>query len=186
MSGAGSYILNFASIILGLAVADMLMDLDRLLRARRRVRWHALPVIAFAFVLMVLVAAWWELYDLSATRTMTVALFLPYFAKLILIFLLSAAVLPSEWEGNIDLGQYYFANARYFFGIWWLLSVLILFMPTMQGEGLPSLGFVVALSRGLIGMLVLALFRKPLVHWLVLPALFVLFTWQWFDRAIGI
>lgn len=185
VSSAGSYILNFASIILGLAVADMLIDLDRLLRARRRVRWHPLPVIAFAFVLMVLIAAWWELYDLSSTRTITVAVFLPYFAKLILIFLLAAAVLPTEWEGKMDLKEYYFANARYFFGLWWLLGLVILFMPTMQGEGLPTLGFVLAMSRGLVGMFVLAVVRRPLVHWLILPTLFVLFTWQWFNRAIG-
>ncbi len=183
MGSAGGYIVNFASIILGLALADMLIDFDRLLRFRKQVRWYPLPFIASAFVLMVLIAAWWELYFLASVRTITVAYFLPYFGKLVLIFLLAAAVLPSEWQDRIDLKAYYFDNRVRMFGTWWLLALLILTMPILQGEPFqwPSLFS----ARGLVAMPVLAFTRRPLIHWILLPTLFVLFTWQWLDIAIG-
>lgn len=183
MGSAGGYIVNFASIILGLAVGDMLIDFDRLLRFRKQVRWHPLPFIASAFVLMVLVAAWWELYFLASVGSITVAHFLPYFTKLVLIFLLAAAVLPSEWKDRMDLKAYYFDNRVRLFATWWLLALLILTMPILHGETFhwPTLFS----ARGLVALPVLAITRRPIVHWLLLPTLFALFAWQWLNIAIG-
>lgn len=185
MDSAGTYILNFASVVLGLALGDMLLDLDRLLRPHVKVRWHPLPVIAAAFVLVVIVAAWWELYFISSVKTVSVAHFLPYFLKLVLIFLLAAAVLPSEWHGAVDLREYYFDNHRRLFGTWFALSNVILFMPSLLYKGWPPLGIFLWNAKGLVGMGVLAFTRKPIVHWLILPTLFVLFTWQWLSATIG-
>lgn len=186
MGNAGGYILNFASIILGLALGDMLIDFDRLLRLRRQVRWHPLPLIAAAFVLMVLVAAWWELYFLSLVETITVGHFLPYFAKLVLIFLLAAAVLPSDWKDQMDLKAYYFDNRVRLFGTWWLLTALIIAMAISQAGRLPAWGFLIFSGRGLVAMPILAWSPRPIVHWVLLPILLALFTWQWFNIAIGV
>ncbi len=47
--------LVFASIILGIAVSDEIVSLNRLLRARARVRWDWPPLAIAALVLLIAV-----------------------------------------------------------------------------------------------------------------------------------
>ena len=55
----GETVVVFVSIILGIALGDLLLSTHRLLRARERVDWHWLtPALAF-FMLMNIIAFWW-------------------------------------------------------------------------------------------------------------------------------
>ena len=48
------HLIVFVSIIVGLGLTDLLADLHRLIRVRRRVRWHAIPLL-WAVVALLLV-----------------------------------------------------------------------------------------------------------------------------------
>ena len=86
--------LIFASIIIGLAVADELVSLHRLLRHRHKVRWDwAAPVVAL-YVLLSQVQIWWSLG--RGHGALTIGSFLPVLALLIFLFLLASAVLPTK------------------------------------------------------------------------------------------
>src|ERR1044072_2671587 len=110
--------LIFASIIIGIAVADELVSLHRLLRHRRKVRWDwAAPVVAL-YVLLSQVQIWWSFG--REAGALTIAAFLPMLLLLILLFLLASAVLPDEVpEEGIDLRTYYHDNGSY---IWTLFA----------------------------------------------------------------
>ena len=110
--------LIFASIIIGLAVADQLISLHRLLRKRREVRWDwAAPAVAL-LVLLAQVQIWWSLAQRHGT--LTIGEFLPILGLLILMFLLASAVLPDEVpRKGIDLKAYYHDNGSY---IWSLFA----------------------------------------------------------------
>jgi hypothetical protein len=110
--------LIFASIIVGIAVADQLVSLHRLLRRRRVVRWDwAAPAVAL-LVLLAQVQIWWSLA--RGEGALTIGAFLPMLVLLILMFLLASAVLPDEVPAaGLDLKSYYHDNGSY---IWSLFS----------------------------------------------------------------
>ena len=111
--------LIFASIIVGVAVTDQMISLNRLLRARHRVRWDwAAPAVALIAMLTV-VQIWWSIAQPSA-GPITIGQFLPILLELILLFLLCAATLPDEVPAEgLSLREYYDAQSPY---IWTLFA----------------------------------------------------------------
>jgi hypothetical protein len=116
------YLTTFVAIIIGLAVADLLISLHRLLRAGRRVRWHWIPAGLAIYMLLVSVNFWWgNYYRFVRLTEISMLQFLPTLANLIVLFLLLAAVLPDEVpDRGLDLKQWYLDNARYF----WSLNII--------------------------------------------------------------
>ncbi|ABC63843.1 hypothetical protein [Erythrobacter litoralis] len=110
--------LVFASIVLGVAVAFELGNLDRVLRSKR-VKWHwAQPAFAL-FILLSSIAYWWQ----AAGRegAITFAEFLPVMFQLVMLVLLAAVSLPDKVDAEgVDLAAYYQENRKY----QWLLVSL--------------------------------------------------------------
>lgn len=111
--------LVFASIVLGVAVAFELGNLNGVLRAKN-VRWHwAQPVFAF-LVLLSIIAYWWMAAN-KASGPITLGEFLPIMFQLVMLVLLAAVSLPDKIEDDgIDLAAYYQENRVY----QWLLMAL--------------------------------------------------------------
>ncbi len=84
-----------ASILIGLALVDVLVSFNRLIRAGRQVRWHWAPVVAAVLVVLPLIQIWWSLYQPEG-GAVTMGQFLPLFVELVILFLLAAAALPDE------------------------------------------------------------------------------------------
>ena len=114
--------LIFASIIVGVAVSDQILSLNRLLRADAPVRWHwAIPVTAL-LVLLTNVQIWWSLAG-DRPQKVSIGEFLPTLVQLIMVALLSAASLPDRVPAEgIDLEHYYDRHARY---IWTLFALTL-------------------------------------------------------------
>lgn len=119
---AFEYTSVMASIIVGLALVDILVSLNRLIRAGGSVRWHwAAPVTAF-LITMTIIQIWWSIYHPQETP-MTIGQFLPLLVELVLLFLLAAAALPDDIPaGGIDLKIYYDRNGAY---LWSLFSAAL-------------------------------------------------------------
>lgn len=123
---SAEYIAVLVSIVIGLALADLLASLHRLLRAGRRVRWDWAAPLAAILVVMTLVMLWWAFYQPSA-EPVSIGEFLPDFVTLVLLFLLAGAALPDEVppEG-LSLRTYYDRNGPYF---WSLFSATLRLAP---------------------------------------------------------
>jgi hypothetical protein len=115
--------LVFASIIVGVAVSDQVMSINRLLVARHRVKWDWAPLILALLVLLTNMQLWWSVASWPRT-TITIGAFLPMFVLLIFLALLSAASLPGDIDGDgeFDLRNYYDRHARY---LWTLFSIAL-------------------------------------------------------------
>jgi hypothetical protein len=184
------YVLTLASIIVGLGVADLLVSLQRLLRARARVRWDwAVPANAL-IVLMTNVQIWWSLYD-PADTPVTIGGFVPILIGLILLFLLTAATLPDEVpEAGIDLRDYYAASYGY---IWTLYSLTLGWMmlcgvvaESMRGVGVAQLLDNHLPDTAILGIMVsMALVRARWWHAIVLGFLCVMGPVAWLSRSLG-
>ncbi|MXP09056.1 hypothetical protein [Pseudoblastomonas halimionae] len=116
--------LVFISIVLGVAVAFELENLNRLIRSKQ-VKWHwAQPLFAL-FVLMTITSFWWMVADRTDEEPISLAAFMPLMWILVILNLLAAAALPDKiGEDGVDLAAYYQDNRRYLWGLY-----LLVFLP---------------------------------------------------------
>lgn len=119
------YLNVLISIILGLAIAKILTGLATVITARERVDFYWPPIVWAIWIFFISAQHWWAQWALQYTKQWT---FLD-FALLLLVpvdlFLLSALVLPDrEEDGKLDLGEWFFRNRSWFFGIMFFLPAL--------------------------------------------------------------
>ena len=165
------YLTTFVAIIVSLAVADLLMSLHRLLRARRRVRWFWIPPALALYMLMLAVNFWWGNYFRFVSLTeVSMAQFLSTLASLVVLFLMVAAALPDEVpESGLDLGEWYWENARYFWSlnVFGLTILLTIFAVTHVRTGPDVLQFLGEKILNLIllcGAVLLLFTKRVWVH----------------------
>ncbi|HEX5239350.1 MAG TPA: hypothetical protein VFW39_12915 [Sphingomicrobium sp.] len=125
----------FISIIIGLAVADLLISFHRLIRVDARVKWYWLvPALAF-YMLLVIVNFWWGTYwSFAGLRSLSMGAFIPTLLSAIALFLLAAAVLPDETvQDGLDLKAWYVRNAGH---IWVLafIGLSLVMLVEFRGE----------------------------------------------------
>ncbi len=124
---AFEYTSVLASIIIGLALVDILVSLNRLIRAGREVRWHWAAPLSALLVTLTIVQIWWSLYRPEGAP-MTIGQFLPLLVLMVILFLLAAAALPDETSPDgKDLRVYYDRNGPYF----WSLFTAALAWPVL-------------------------------------------------------
>lgn len=106
------------SVVVGLGLADLLSNLNRIIRARRQVRWDPLPLLWSFIALLLVNNYWWGLYQGSvvATAASSAATFLVGLSLPIMLYLICAAVLPgTRMSEASDMRATYLAESRYFF-----------------------------------------------------------------------
>jgi hypothetical protein len=164
-----NYLAVLISIILGLGITQLLSGLGRLLQARARIRifW---PSVAWVGLLLVLhVQTWWAMFGLRAVQSWTFLEFLLVLLQPIVLFLLSALVLPETIsESNADLRSHYFDNSRWFFTLAVVLLMVSLTRDRVIAGSLP--GSLNLLVHGLLflGWGIAAITRREAYHrWLV-------------------
>ena len=113
------YLLTFASVILALAVGDVVVSLNRLLQAGKQVTWDWLAPLAAVVVFLKIVTQWWSWFAAAPlAKGMTFGMYIGVLVGAVLLFLLAATTLPDKIEDHgIDLAAYYASIHRRF----WLL-----------------------------------------------------------------
>jgi hypothetical protein len=118
--GPFEYLLVFLSIVLGLALSDLCVSLNRLLEAAGRVRWDWLSPLAAIVAFLKLLTQWWTWFaSANVAKGLTFGMFAMLMVSVVLLFLLAAVSLPDQVaEGDgVDLRAYYRQTARRY----WLL-----------------------------------------------------------------
>lgn len=146
------------SIVLGLGITNLLMGLARIVQMRGRVTVYWPTIVWSLALLLVHVQTWWSMFGLRNVETWTFLAFSLTLMQPILLFFLSALVLPDfDRDEALDLRTNYYAQVRWFFGI--LLALLIISLArTFALEGrLPATpdlifhaGFIAGVIPGLV------------------------------------
>ena len=178
-----------SSIIVGLALVDILISLNRLIRAGGSVRWHwAAPATAL-LIFLTIIQIWWSIYRPDG-GPMTIGQFLPFVVELVLLFLLAAAALPDDIPpGGIDLKLYYQSNSRYLWSLFAAALGWILFVEILA-SALAGQPVVEAIEGHLVDLVVVVLFvalifvRRLWVH-AVAVAFFFIGPIGWLSRSLG-
>lgn len=162
------------SIIVGLAVSDLLISFHRLLAGGSHVHWHWLPPVVALYMLLVTANfwwGWWGSYDLyEHASSVTLAQFLPTLAQAVLLFLMCAAALPDEIPADgLDLTRWYFGRARHLWGLNAL--VLLLVAGSFITRDVLGSGTILSAFRGewanlamLAGAIFLAFSKRMWLH----------------------
>ena len=90
------YLAAFVTILLALAVSDLATSAHRLLRARARVRWHPLPVLAAFYILLWLLGSFFGLWNLTTLDRISFPALFWMLVPIFFAFLAASAVLPDE------------------------------------------------------------------------------------------
>lgn len=120
---AFSYLSVLLSIILGLAITQVLQSVRALMLARSRVRLFAPPVIWAVLTLLMATQSWWASFGLADHTAWTFAEFAVVLLQLVLLYMFAGLVLPDLPPGEpVDLEAHYWREARPLFGL--LLAIL--------------------------------------------------------------
>lgn len=121
------YLSVLISIIVGLAITQLLSGTARLIQIRARVRPHATTLLWMATLFLLDTQIWWAAFERRDARDWNFFLFLFYLLQPTLAFLLSYLVLPELGdEDEIDLPANFAGNRPWFFGLLALLPLVSL------------------------------------------------------------
>lgn len=171
---AFAYLSVLLSIIIGLAITQVLQGYRSLLIARERVRPYGPPLIWSALLLVFAAQSWWASFGMVHVRDWTFAGFGLVLLQSALLYMMTALVLPDvEVEGDVELRAHYERQRIPFFAsavAMLLVSILkdrVLSGVWPSGENLASHGFFGAWA------LVALITRSPRYHQIAAPAMMV-------------
>lgn len=147
------YVSILATLLLGLAMADLAQSFHRLMTAEAPVRWDWLtPMLALTMLVLIL-AFWWASFRWYARiDDVTIGAVLPDIGLFLALFLAAAVVLPDKVPADgVDLRTHYLARASYF---WSLQTAIILFV--ILGAALRTTQPVADFALGQVNNLVVA------------------------------
>jgi len=129
-----SYLSVLLSLIVGLAITQILKGWRGLMLARRRVVPYWPALVWSVSLLLMNVQSWWAMFGLRDVRTWTFLLFSVVLAQTVVQYLLAAIVLPDFGAQRVDLREHYWGHTRWFFG----LNVLVLLISLSKDFALSG------------------------------------------------
>lgn len=132
---AFSYLSVLLSIILGLAMTQILTSTGRMIRARERVVTYSPPIIWALLLLLIDVQMWWSMFGYRTRTRWGFLEFLIILVQTICAYMLAAVVLPEEVPAEgADLQEYYERNSSWLFGFL-IATVLVSIAKELLLEG---------------------------------------------------
>lgn len=121
---AFSYLSVLISLILGLAITQVLKGVRGLMQARARLKNYWPAVLWAILIVVIAVQSWWSMYALRHYTAWTFFGFAAVLAQTIVLYLLAALVLPDFFgDAAVDLREHYYGHRRWFFALLVLLIV---------------------------------------------------------------
>jgi hypothetical protein len=113
---AFAYLSVLISIILGLAIAQVLQGYRALLLARGKIHADPAPLIWSGLVLLFAAQAWWASFGLNAREHWDFADFIVILVQMGLLYMLSALILPDVASDEpVDLARHFERHRKSFF-----------------------------------------------------------------------
>ena len=114
---AFSYLSVLLSIIIGLAITQVLQGYRAMLLARHRVRPFAPTIIWSLLILVMATQSWWASFGLADRHDWSFGTFGVILLQTILLYMAAGLVLPDAGPDEvIDLRAHYFGHTGIFFG----------------------------------------------------------------------
>jgi hypothetical protein len=181
MSDVFAYLSVLLSIVLGLAIAEILQGYGALLVSRSRVKLYAPPLIWSVMMVLMATQFWWVSFGLATRQHWNFAAFCAVLLQTIMMYMGAHLVLPkARPDQDVDLRVHYYREAGPFFAFGLLFLVIGLVKDWLLDRQIEPfrLGFtIVFMAVTLIAFLV----RRPRVHEVIAPvmAAAIIFYFAW-------
>lgn len=111
-------VFGLISVILGLALTQMVGNLHRLALAGRRVRWAPEPLLLAILIFMIISQVWIDQWNEHNERSIAIGILILQVLKMMTIFFAAASVLPESVpeEASLDLVDYYYRTRHLTYG----------------------------------------------------------------------
>ncbi len=166
------FLMVLVSIIVGLGIAEVLVGVARLLRARSRVRYYWVHGVLTAFVFVALLQQWWEIWDLRGAPAWSFVGLALMLVGPICLFLIAHLMFP-EINSEVDVESYYHGQMR---PVWALGALAVvgstLFRPIVFGDQLFTLDNATSFF-GLVVFAALFLSSRRMTHAVIVPLAFL-------------
>lgn len=174
---AFSYLSVLLSIILGLAVTQILQGFRGLMLSRARVRLYW-PTLTWAGLLLVIfVQSWWAMFSLRSQTDWSFAGFAVVILHTTCLYMLAGLIFPDFRDDKpVDLRENYYAHNRWFFGIAVLTTLASLSKDLVLGGALPDTTNVIFHVIFMLTALIGALTRREWYHKTVAIVISLLFA----------
>ncbi|MBV9673153.1 MAG: hypothetical protein JO076_10065 [Verrucomicrobia bacterium] len=174
---AFTYITVLLSIVLGLAITQVLLGFRGLILTRAKVKLYTPTLIWAVIALLVPIQAWWADFTMRQHPNWTFLALLVILLQAISIYMVAALVLPDiSGEKFVDLREHFYAHRSWFFGAQ-LASVVFSLSKTLALYGhLPNRIDTAFEFTFCAGAMVAAITRSELFHKLLAPAFGLLFA----------
>lgn len=133
-----SYLSVLVSIVLGLGITNLLTGLATLVRRRARIKpWWPTPVWIVTLFL-IHVQTWWAMFGMRRIDRWNFGAFLVVLMQPVLLFVMTALIVPKSSESVIDMRADYFRESRWFFAVLILTLADSLSKDLVLGGRLPE------------------------------------------------
>jgi hypothetical protein len=136
---AFAYLSVLLSIILGLAITQVLQGYRGLLLCRARLKLYPPTIIWSVLLLLFSAQLWWASFGLATHKDWDFATFAVLLLQTVLLYMMSAIVFPDlPVTGRIDLEAHYFREVVPFFGTSLLMLAASIAKDWMLNNRLPT------------------------------------------------
>ena len=170
-----NYLSVLISIILGLAIAQILQGVRGLVLTRSKVKRYAPTIIWTGMALLIAIQVWWASFSMHQQANWNFLALLTIVLQATSVYMIAALVLPdARGESTVELREHYFAHRHWFFGavlsgiVFSLLKELVLYGRLPRPL---DLGF--QLAFGVVAIIAM-LQRREWLHKLLAPVSAVL------------
>lgn len=122
------FVCAFYSVVLGVAVAQLMTSVGRLIEMRDQVRTYWVQSLWVVIVLLIDINCWWGIWDLRGQKRWSFLSFLLLVGLVASVYLVTVLLFPRiESGGQIDLDAHYYRNRRFFFlatAAGWIMALL--------------------------------------------------------------
>lgn len=190
---AFEYALGLFSVLIGLAIADIATSFHRLARSRQVVVWDPLALLGAFYALLIAIGMWFDLWGVrNVTGARHFFFYLLMVADLFLVFLIAAASLPDDPEGERELREFYSRNRQYFWTLIALFQLGYILLGLYFAGGLLSrappyyrLAFITQMTALFLIPVALALFKSRVLHYVGLAVLLATQAWHYAPYSIN-
>ena len=185
----GGYWATFVSIILGLGLADLLINFHRLLHERDRIQWDVLP-LAWAVVTLLWITNYWWAVAANLTHWSEARVVLEFAVGAIppiLLFLIAASLLPRAMpaEGRLNMRTEW-RKARGLFLVLALVYQCLAWINIALTSGGLAWDFVGMVRAVTLAALALALaLGNRQADWAAAMIILVLLVWRLAVQSVG-
>jgi hypothetical protein len=133
-----SYLSVLLSIIVGLAITQILKGYRGIMLSRSRVQMYWPTLLWSASLLLINVQSWWAMFGMREVQDWTFAGFAIVLAQTIVQYLLAAIVFPDFFGERVDLREHYWGHTRWFFALTILVLLISLAKDYVFSGHLPD------------------------------------------------